>query len=52
MQEYTKEVRKETKFNFTATDDIKSTINILIPEAYVKDVRIIKLSAPLQARTA
>ena len=35
MQKYTKEIRQGVKINYVCTDDIKSTINILIPEKYV-----------------
>jgi hypothetical protein len=37
MQEYTEEVRAETSITFVETDNIKSTINFLIPMEYFKD---------------
>lgn len=43
MQKYTLKERKQTRIDYVATDSIKSTLNILIPIEYVKDVKIIKL---------
>jgi hypothetical protein len=43
MQKYTHEQRAKTNLIFVATDQIKSTINILIPEKYVKEIKTIKL---------
>lgn len=44
MQKYTKEHRKNAKISYVATDDIKSTLNILIPIEYVKEIKIVKLT--------
>jgi hypothetical protein len=44
MQEYTKQARKNTHFDYVSTDDIKSTVNILIPISFVKEIKIVKLS--------
>lgn len=36
MQKYTGEIRKYSRIDYVCTDNIKSTINILIPEKYCK----------------
>lgn len=36
MQQYTRTARKDSKINFVETDQIKSTLNILIPERFCK----------------
>jgi hypothetical protein len=36
MQKYTSETRKSSNISYVSTDNIKSTINILIPERYCK----------------
>ena len=43
MQAYTRNERARTNLNFVPTDDIKSTVNILIPEKYFKNLRIYKI---------
>jgi hypothetical protein len=35
MQEYTDSYRKNSRINFVPTDNIKSTVNILIPDNYI-----------------
>ena len=44
MQEYTKQARKNTHFDYVSTDEIKSTLNILIPISFVKEIKIVKLN--------
>jgi hypothetical protein len=34
LQKYTQECRKKTRIDFVSTDEIKSTVNILIPKRY------------------